>query len=432
MRAKFMTSPEKDVVMEAQALEIKQLRAKLLCMDALVEKLSEQRPIDSGSDGCPAVPDRETVDAALADVPALVSDGESAELLACAGELADNTEFFNRMKSCFALDPTGLMREVTIENVKSMQRQLIGGKAPCGNRYSQVFLRIMCDICVSGPAAQRSANKFHLLAKLASTTVSAYLSSRRPEPGHTPKGQQQLNRECEFYNGPHRAAWEGKIKPLGHGCLGFDEVVTRFGFSFNARDNSLRGGVAKTTDRHCLDDVYAWCKDHSRAKCKYVMQSMWRCLDTAYDLIGPMMCSEKPLDYLQIDQFFWRSVAQLHHAGFETHLAVCDGASYNLKFIVYNCGLVAGTMDPSCLNPYTETSIVFRFDGPHMLKNLRNALLASQPPETKKPRWFSISPTIIASQWELFLKRRKRTHPSTNQMRDYNNLRLQRRLQRRL
>ena len=135
----------------------------------------------------------------------------------------------------------------------------------------------------------------------------------------------------------HKKTWSGKGVPRGRGLYTFDELKVRGGMTLNVK-NELADGLCATSEQlYSLEDVYSHCRQGGAIPCNYIMLGQWRCNDSDFDMPGPLLSSEKGLNYLKIHKFFWATIDRLQETGFSVELSVCDGASYNLKFICFNC-----------------------------------------------------------------------------------------------
>ena len=78
---------------------------------------------------------------------------------------------------------------------------------------------------------------------------------------------------------------------------------------------------------------------------------------------------------------FWLGVSPLHSFGFEVMLVCCDGASTNRSFYTMN---TSNQFHSEGSNPFTNNSIFFISDPPHLMKKLRNNLFNSGYKEKNK------------------------------------------------
>ena len=333
-----------------------------------------------------------------------VSDRQRLAIAGIAGKISEKAKLMEALGE--VLDGRPQLLALMTSNLCSIARDLQGTNAKRGKRYSQHFIRILIVIYTRGKGGAKEAATEHLLSELDDSTISAYLKALLPDMGVSNNTVDQMARRAELYWKKHKATWTGRRQPRGEGAVVFDEVILKQGVAMNASSNKLLGFAWNDKQLYDLSDIYALCDTTAKPKCKYVMQSMWRCLHSRFDVKGPVMCSTTGLNHSKISDFFWQSVEVFQNFGFETHVAAADGASANLKFFVETCALNAAHMGPFCYNPHTDGVIHFRFDDPHMLKNLRNAL------ESNK-RNFTASRAFIRRKWATFEEERKQSHGST-------------------
>jgi hypothetical protein len=128
-----------------------------------------------------------------------------------------------------------------------------------------------------------------------------------------------------------------------------------------------------------------------------LLNTFWRCLDTAADIAGPSRGSAKGLVHADIHDFFWSFVGLFAQAGLDNIILIADGASHNHKFFRL-CSSDANGSTPWCDNPWTGERMYFRFDDLHALKNVRNQLSRSRL--TWKPRLFHVTKGFIDARFD--------------------------------
>jgi hypothetical protein len=210
-------------------------------------------------------------------------------------------------------------------------------------------------------------------------------------------------------------AWKAKCEeekreygPEHRGLLVFDEVKIRGGCMMNPSSNLTDGFCMEVEELHNLADVYTHIGGGEQPVCQYVMTSMWRCLDSPFEVLGPIMASPKGLNSRAIHKYVWRCIEEFHQAGFQTDMTVCDGATPNLAFVKINCPntdpLSGPAIQPFCYNRFTGRVLFMVFDPPHGLKTKRNSCLSSFP--STGTRHYSISVALLRRCLEKMLNDR--------------------------
>lgn len=75
-----------------------------------------------------------------------------------------------------------------------------------------------------------------------------------------------------------------------------------------------------------------------------------------------------------LNRIFWQGVSLLHSFNFEVLLTCCDGASENRAFMAINgCSETVSKIN----NPFSNFSVFFMSDPPHLIKKLRNNIYNS-------------------------------------------------------
>ena len=73
-------------------------------------------------------------------------------------------------------------------------------------------------------------------------------------------------------------------------------------------------------------------------KASYVLQFLWRCLTSPYDVLGPYYPSESGLPSKFTASCLMETIHAFHTYNFQTILLVADGASSNLALFKILCG----------------------------------------------------------------------------------------------
>jgi hypothetical protein len=236
-----------------------------------------------------------------------------------------------------------------------------------------------------------------------------------PELGFTSRTSKQMEWQRERYKG-FCSDWENErrgSKPDGEGVLTFDEVNVRFGLLLNAASEVTEGWVLSTEQLHNFEDIYQHLTTADPPPCRYVMASMWRCLDSSFQCLGPIMASPGGLKAAGVHKFVWRCIEEFSHFGFSTAAAVCDGATPNLRFLKMNCTIDTDpdnlVIQPWVYNRFTGRLLFILFDPPHGLKTKRNSYASSRE-EKNSPRHYTIWGDLLRTEINRVLQERNLPH----------------------
>jgi len=174
----------------------------------------------------------------------------------------------------------------------------------------------------------------------------------------------------------------------------------------NPKTDETHGFSLEAEQLHDLTDVYHHVQTAKNIPCQYVMVSMWRCVDSPFEILGPITGSPAGLTAPGIYKFVWRCIEEFQYVGFETDITVCDGATPNLKLVRMNCDIASdgSQINPTCFNRFSRRELIMIFDPPHGLKTKRNSSVSSFP--NTGSRLFSISPALVDKQFERLLHER--------------------------
>ena len=314
-------------------------------------------------------------------------------------------ELHQALESILKDDSSGVLRSLMFSNLKAIHMRQVGRTT--GNRFSQHFIRVMMQIYLRSPSALKMAGEELIIGAPSNDTMTKYLQGLIPDDGFTEKNMDLLHRSACLYE-MHTRTWKGEGIPRGRGIITFDEIRVKGGVILNAKNQVSDGFAGTDAQLYNLADMYQHLQTGDVIPCRYILLTQWRCMDSDFNMSGPMLSSHSGLNYLQIHRVFWQSVEQLQKYHFSTETAICNGASYNLKFICFNCGVSDSVVQPWCTNPHTGRPIVFMFDPPHHMKRMRTALFSSRL--DKNPRQFSISPVVLRKHFHLYIGRWENSH----------------------
>jgi hypothetical protein len=160
-----------------------------------------------------------------------------------------------------------------------------------------------------------------------------------------------------------------------------------------------------TDQLHNFEDIYKHVQHGDAPPCQYIMTSMWRCLDSPFDVLGPIMGSPKGLHHREIHKYVWRSIEEFSQVGFHTDVSVCDGATPNFAFIRMNCSVeLDGPIQPWCYNRFSDAALYMWLDSPHGMKTKRNLMTSSH---TSGSRLLQISSSLLEKFKQRILDDRK-------------------------
>jgi hypothetical protein len=289
--------------------------------------------------------------------------------IAAQKEVESRDDLTKKRDEIFASDPD-------IKPMSSLVRALPGGgsagKGTTGNRWltddaaGLVDKRVMRTMITlneaCGDKGMRALKNCSVMNPPCSDTHSAYLYAAVPEERITTKTVAQVFRAADLdsdktfpdleaegeaasggvsfkYDGSLRKRYAVPIptlhtnaRPRGRGCGIFDKVICKDEWRLNSRGGLLSGKVSVIQNYQNVESYY-YRDTKDPPEIKYIMQSMWRCLDTASDIAGPCRGSAMGLDHADIHDFVWSFVGLFSQAGLDISILICDGASYNGELI---------------------------------------------------------------------------------------------------
>ncbi len=163
----------------------------------------------------------------------------------------------------------------------------------------------------------------------------------------------------------------GKV-PFHEGILIFDEVKVGLKIHYHAKTGQLLGLAMSADELGSLHDVYQTLQpDHRTQKAAYVLQFLWRCTASDFDVLGPYFTSAGGLKSKFLISTLFEAMYALQLYGFKTKVIVCDGASPNLAAVKLLTGFGSGAFGSkpagSCgdvhevkawfINPYTNEKV---------------------------------------------------------------------------
>ena len=123
-----------------------------------------------------------------------------------------------------------------------------------------------------------------------------------------------------------------KIVPFNKGILIFDEVKVGMKVHYHAKTGTFIGFSMSSDELASLHDVYRTLRpDHRTLKASYILQFMWRCIASEFDIIGPYFTSSEQMKSKFVIATLFDTMYVLQLYNFETTAILCDGASSNLS-----------------------------------------------------------------------------------------------------
>ncbi len=103
-------------------------------------------------------------------------------------------------------------------------------------------------------------------------------------------------------------------------------------------------GIAMSSDElGSLHDVFQTLKPgHRTQKASYVLQYLWRCTVSNFDILGPYYTSVETMKAKLILSTLFDAMYVFQLYGFKTKAIICDGASTNLSAIKVLTGFGSG------------------------------------------------------------------------------------------
>lgn len=124
------------------------------------------------------------------------------------------------------------------------------------------------------------------------------------------------------------------VLPFSEEFLIFDEVKVGAKVHYHAKTEKFIGFAVSSDELTTLHDVFqTLLPDHRTQKAMYILQYLWRCTVSDYDIIGLYFSSAGGLSAKFILATLFETMHAFQLYGFKTKAIVCDGASPNLSSI---------------------------------------------------------------------------------------------------
>ena len=140
------------------------------------------------------------------------------------------------------------------------------------------------------PTAYEALKGFGILQLLSESTLKSFTSFNIETSGVF---EQRLAHARKQYNGMiSEKQSSGSKVPFNEGVLIFDEVKVGLKLQYHAKTGKLLGLAMSADELSSLHDVFQTLKaDHRSQKTTYVLQYLWRCTASDFDVIGPYYTS---------------------------------------------------------------------------------------------------------------------------------------------
>ena len=216
------------------------------------------------------------------------------------------------------------------------------------------------------------------------STLKTFTSFNLEKPGFSEErlahARKQYDKMCE-----ERSASGGKV-PFSEGILIFDEVKVGLKVHYHAKTGQFIGLAMSSDELGSLHDVFQTLQpQHRTQKASYVLQYLWRCTASDFDILGPYYTSPETMTAKFILAALFDTMGMLQLYGFKTKATVSDGASTNLLAIKLLTGFGTGAFGNkpcgSCedihevkawfINPYTNEKVFTLICPSHQVCSMR-------------------------------------------------------------
>ena len=192
------------------------------------------------------------------------------------------------------------------------------------------------------PAAYEALKGFGILQLPGISSLKSYSSFNMENPGITfceerlavARGQYQQMIDEKLVAG---------VVPNWEGILIFDEVKVGLKIHYHAKTGKFIGMAMSSDELGSLHDVFQTLKPgHRTQKTSYVLQYLWRCTVSNFDILGPYYTSVEAMKAKLILSTLFDAMYAFQLYGFKTKAIICDGASTNLSAVKVLTGFGSG------------------------------------------------------------------------------------------
>ena len=204
-----------------------------------------------------------------------------------------------------------------------------------------ITFRMALAIYTRSPSAYEALKGFGILQLPGVSTLKTFTSFNLENAGIS---EERLAHACKQYDqmAQEKQATGSRV-PFSEGIFVLNEVKVGLKVHYHAKMGKLVGLAITSDDLGPLHDVYQTLQpDHRTQKTWYVLQYLWRCTVSDFDILGPYYTSSESMKAKFILSTLYDTMFILHLHGFETKVIVCDGARANLSSIKILTGFGSG------------------------------------------------------------------------------------------
>ena len=189
-------------------------------------------------------------------------------------------------------------------------------------------------------AAYETLKGFGILQLPGISSLKSYSSFNLESPGICEERLAVARRQYKQMIDEKKAA---DVTPSWDGILILDEVKVGMKVHYHAKTGKFVGMAMLSDELGSLHDVFQTLKPgHRTQKASYVLQYLWRCTVSDYDILGPYYTSMENMKAKLIMSTLFDVLYAFQLYGFKTKAIVCDGASTNLSAIKILTGFGSG------------------------------------------------------------------------------------------
>ena len=196
--------------------------------------------------------------------------------------------------------------------------------------YCYVFLFSIEALAVytCSPAAYVGLKGFGILNLPCVQSLKKFTSFNLEKPGFSEERLAYARKQYDDMIKEKRLA--GELPPLSEGFLIFDEVKVGSKVHYHANSGKLVGLAMTSDELGSLHDVYRSLDEKHRTKeISYVLQFLWRCTTSNFDIIGPYYPAGDKLKTKDILATLIDTMYAFEMYGFHTKAILGDGAGFN-------------------------------------------------------------------------------------------------------
>ena len=248
-----------------------------------------------------------------------------------------------------------------------------------------ITFRLALAIYTRSPSAYEALRGFGILQLPGVSTLKSFTSFNIGNCGFSEEQMAYARQQYDKMVSEKKAA--GERVPFCEGILVFDEVKVGLKVHYHAKTGKFVGLAMNSDELGSLHDVYQTLQpDRKVQKALYVLQFLWRCTSSDFDVLGPYYTSAGGTKAKFILSTLHDAMHIFQLYGFTTKVIVCDGASNNLSTIKILTGFGSGAYGNKPLgscddihrvkawftNPYTNEKVFVVICPSHQVKKNNN------------------------------------------------------------